>query len=226
MAASIEDVNALRKLDPSSCIVLDTETTGVDTSNDEVLSIAIIDGTGKKLYDGLVKPKRKRKWKEAEAVHGISPKHVANAPTMAEVADVVGPMVNEAALVVGYNVTFDIQMLRSSGLFVKHVEVFDVMREFARLAPEGRWPKLGECARHYGYRFRAHDALEDAKATLHCLKALLRDERYLKAVRSGAMSTPGLFERIKFWCFMAVVGFIVLLIVLFGLAYCVSKAFG
>lgn len=45
-----------------------------------------------------------------------------------------------------------------------------------------KWFKLEQCAREYKYKFNAHDALEDAKATLHCYKSLLNDNRYLEII--------------------------------------------
>lgn len=57
------------------------------------------------------------------------------------------------------------------------------MKEFAPVAGkwderhgDWRWVKLGQCAGHYGYRFEAHDALEDTRATLHCFNTMLSDD--------------------------------------------------
>lgn len=57
------------------------------------------------------------------------------------------------------------------------------MKEFAPVAGkwderhgDWRWVKLGQCAGHYGYRFDAHGALEDTRATLYCFNAMLSDD--------------------------------------------------
>lgn len=34
------------------------------------------------------------------------------------------------------------------------------------------WKDLSTCADYYGYKFQAHDSLEDAKATLYCYKKM------------------------------------------------------
>lgn len=33
-----------------------------------------------------------------------------------------------------------------------------------------KWQSLTKCATYYGYEFKAHDSLEDVKATLYCYK--------------------------------------------------------
>ena len=85
-----------------------------------------------------------------------------------------------ATLIVGYNVAFDLAFVRVAGISCGNVPVFDVMREFAPVVGRRRgggrdysWVPLERCARHYGIRFRAHDALEDARATLCCFWAML-----------------------------------------------------
>ena len=42
--------------------------------------------------------------------------------------------------------------------------------------------KKRECAEYYGYEFKAHDSIEDVKATLHCYRKLTeqRQEHIVK----------------------------------------------
>ena len=42
--------------EPIDLIVVDTETTGLDASIDELLQVSIIDGDGNTLYNGYFKP--------------------------------------------------------------------------------------------------------------------------------------------------------------------------
>ena len=40
-----------------------------------------------------------------------------------------------------------------------------------------KWQSLTKCATYYGYEFKAHDSLEDVKATLYCYKKNGRGHR-------------------------------------------------
>ena len=54
-------------------IVIDTETAGFYSGWDELLQVSVIDGEGYVLFDRLIKPSRRKKWPDAQRVHGISP---------------------------------------------------------------------------------------------------------------------------------------------------------
>lgn len=186
-----ERLKRVKEIDPSKIAVLDTETTGLDPKNDEVLSLSIVDGAGEMLFDSLIRPSRRKRWPKAQEIHGISPADVADAPTLAEVSDEVRGILRDADLVVGYNVEFDLGMLEAGGLDL-YFPTFCVMKEFAPV--NGRWSekrgdyawcKLAQCAKHYGYGpFAAHGSLEDAKATAHCFRELTKDPAYASAVES------------------------------------------
>ena len=66
-------------------IVLDTETTGLNAAEDEILQVSIIDNEGAVLFDSYIKPTQHTEWAEAERIHHITPEMVADAPTIAEV---------------------------------------------------------------------------------------------------------------------------------------------
>lgn len=171
----------------SKVIVIDTETTGLDESKDEVLSLSIVDGNGAVLFDHLIKPARRKRWPNATEIHGIRWADVKNEKTLLEYEEEISAIFCRAALIVGYNVDFDLKMLRASGAIVpRNIETFDVMAQYAEV--HGKWSewqgkkafvKLAECAKHYGYTFQAHISLEDAKATAHCFRSILQDPDYL-----------------------------------------------
>lgn len=57
-------------------ICLDCETTGLDPTEDEILSLSIVDWDGNVLLDRRYKPERKTEWPDAQRVNGISPRAV------------------------------------------------------------------------------------------------------------------------------------------------------
>lgn len=57
-------------------ICLDTETTGLNHYDDEILQLSIIDGSGAILFSEYVKPVHHECWTDAEKVNHISPSMV------------------------------------------------------------------------------------------------------------------------------------------------------
>ncbi|WP_072369874.1 3'-5' exonuclease [Thermophilibacter mediterraneus] len=169
------DVSWVRGLSRRAVVCLDVETTGLDPRRDEVLQLAVVRGDGEVLVSQLLRPARVRAWPAAQRVHGIAPEAVRGCPTLGSIASEVTGELARADLVVGYNVAFDLSFLREAGIGAGRARVFDVMREHAPV--EGRWNAargsyswvpLEACAARYGCHLRAHDALEDARATLRC----------------------------------------------------------
>ena len=161
-----------RNIDPSRIIVIDTETTGLDPEKDEVLSLAILDGNGNVLFNDYVRPARRKRWPNAARINGITWADVKDKRTIRDRSCEIESLFKNAQLVVGYNTDFDLRMLKASGLVIETHSVYDVMKHYASIHNGGRYAKLAQCARHYGYAYDAHNALEDAKATLHCYKML------------------------------------------------------
>lgn len=176
-------LDKLRAIDPGQIIVFDTETTGISTSNNEILQLSIMDGLGNVLFDDLIKPERRKTWKKAQEIHGISPADVKDKQTILERREEIEPIFKGAKLYVGYNVEFDLGFLRESGLSIPNRQKFDVMEEFAKIHGEynefrgGYKPcKLVDCAAYYDLMyFDAHDSMADVRATLHCFNGILDD---------------------------------------------------
>lgn len=158
-------------------IVFDTETTGLSAVTDEILQLSIIDGDGKVLFSSLVKPYFHDSWEQAQSIHGISPEDVENAPYAHEIVKGVKKIFDSADELITYNGMFDMRMLErwSIDIDLEKKIHHDVMKYFAKIYGERneqygnyKWQKLEKCAQYYGYEYKAHDALEDVKATLYC----------------------------------------------------------
>ena len=164
-------------------IVLDTETTGLNAAEDEILQVSIIDNEGAVLFDSYIKPTQHTEWAEAERIHHITPEMVADAPTIAEVMPEINDILNRYDKIVGYNLKFDKAFLENNGAEFLSTEYADVMKMFAPIYGEwndqrgsSKWQKLTIAADYYGYDWsehkEAHNSLGDCYATLHVYKEI------------------------------------------------------
>ena len=164
-------------------IVLDTETTGLNAAEDEILQVSIIDNEGAVLFDSYIKPTQHTEWAEAERIHHITPEMVADAPTIAEVMPEINDILNRYDKIVGYNLKFDKAFLENNGAEFSSTEYADVMKMFAPIYGEWndqrgsyKWQKLTIAADYYGYDWsehkEAHNSLGDCYATLHVYKEI------------------------------------------------------
>lgn len=167
-------------------IVIDTETTGLNPYDDELLQVSIIDGQGNTLFNSYIKPLYTDNWNKAMAVNHITPETVATAPNILEVKQEISRIINSAHTIIGYNVDFDLGFLSNIGIRNENVAIVDVMEDFADIYGEWseqygchKWQKLTKCAEYYGYDWGtdiAHDSLADCKATLYCYQKMLQEE--------------------------------------------------
>lgn len=164
-------------------VCFDTETTGVDPSKDELLQITIFDGTGKEIYSSLVKPEYHASWYQAQLVNHISPKDVRNSPSARDIAKTVNRIFQEADIIVGHNVKFDMDMI-SAGCGTKFDGkiIHDTLKVFRTQFPKGSH-KLRDAVMIYCpeelkvYDNNAHKADTDAKATLAVFRAQIEKEK-------------------------------------------------
>jgi DNA polymerase-3 subunit epsilon len=107
-------------------------------------------------------------------IHGITNDHVADAPSWADVLEIVRPVLH-GRTVVAYNSSFDRSMFEQCcsavALLTPDIEWHCAMRAYAayrkdpRLPSQGyRWRPLYEAADSFGLKIPTHRALADALA--------------------------------------------------------------
>lgn len=165
-----------------SALILDTETTGLD-SNAEIVEISIIDCTGTVLMDTLIKPTHPIP-ADATRIHGITNESVASAPTWPEVTGQFQKIVQGRTLVI-YNADYDLRIINQTN--VKHSwPIMPLDAECAMLAyaefygewddyrNKFKWQRLGSAAAQQGVVIEgeAHRALADCRMTLGIIEAM------------------------------------------------------
>lgn len=166
---------------PEKIIVLDTETTGFK-KEDEVLQLTVLNGNGKELFNEYFKPNHTQSWESAEKCNHISPKFVADKPSLLSRKDQIESLLKNADVIVGYNPGFDIKMLEQNGIAVpKDKRYVDIMIPYAEVKNvpneygKPKWFKLMDCAKEYGFpEADFHNSLGDTKATLHCYQEMMK----------------------------------------------------
>lgn len=93
-------------MDRKKVLFFDLELTGVYT-HDEIISVSIVDAEGTLIMDTLIKPAHKKKWKNTEKIHGITPAMVEDAPLLDELIPELKRIFDEADNVIAYGVSTD-----------------------------------------------------------------------------------------------------------------------
>jgi DNA helicase-2/ATP-dependent DNA helicase PcrA len=165
-------------------IVFDTETTGLDTNQDDVIQIAaieVIKGIPGKIYEVYIDTDRD--FSEAEKIHNISKEHLINhaIDKVKALSDFI-KFVNNDALI-AHNLDYDYKILnanlKSAGLpsIASNISLYDSIDLAQRV-----YPKLPRYKLEYLLKTlkiqgnNSHNAIDDVKATVnlisHCIKEI------------------------------------------------------
>jgi DNA polymerase III subunit epsilon len=192
-------------------VVLDTETTGLDTKTAEIVEIAVIDKTGKALFDKRVKPRMPIS-PDATRVHGITDEDVASTPALDEIWPQIMSVLSGKRVII-FNAAYDSDILRCSAdrhklllMPFKPACALNMYRSFRALDNRGvsRGNSLEEACRRHGIKAGGHSAVGDCQATLALLGVMAQLEvAHVKApvepdvVEVNAI--PGDSRRVEVW---------------------------
>jgi DNA polymerase-3 subunit epsilon len=164
-------------------VVFDCETTGIDTTRDQVIELCV--------QHGLDANAQSRTWRikpavaihpAAQAVHGITMTDLEHCASFAEYADEIAMVFAQSDVIVGYNLSFDIDMLQAEYmrlgrplLDLSTKKVVDAFRLWQQCEPRS----LQHAHRRFvGEDFAsAHSASADVAATGRVLEGMLKHFR-------------------------------------------------
>ncbi|MBU5610976.1 MULTISPECIES: 3'-5' exonuclease [Aerococcus] len=170
--------NDISYLIPNEYVVFDLETTGLDFSSKIIQLSAVHFRNGSEIdhFDHLINPKTKIPDIITE-ITGITESDVINEPTIDDVIDDFVTFIGDLTIA-GYNSKkFDIQMLKANTDIdlSKHPQL-DVL-ELARMSPIYLYNyKLTTIKAYYGIQNKAHDSLNDSRATALVLEKFRASE--------------------------------------------------
>ncbi|MEY3013710.1 MAG: hypothetical protein RIT45_2445 [Pseudomonadota bacterium] len=189
--------------DGSVVYTFDTETTGTDPARDQIIELCIQRGFGETaesrtwrfLPDVPIAP-------DAERVHGISMADLQGEPRFVERVDEVRGMLEQAKVLVGYNLRFDLDMVQSelrrcgaAPLDLHGILLLDPFRLWQRCEPRS----LQDAHRRFvGSSFDgAHGAAADVAATARVLEGMIEDFA-LQELDWEGVATRAEPERLRF----------------------------
>lgn len=187
---------------PDGFVVWDTETTGLDDDS-KIVSIGIVDETGKVLLNTLINPGVPIP-ADATAIHGVTDDMVADAPTFAEVYPAIRQALQGRRWCI-YNKAYDIPRLEyeverhflptiqpklntvmsNYGFYqIDYRDTHCIMEAFAEFYGDFNdyfqsytWKSLSVATSKLNIKApNAHNALADALATLEVIKAMALNE--------------------------------------------------
>ena len=152
-------------------VIVDVETTGLSADRDRIIQLSavkVIEGKIMSFYNTYIDPGRSIP-ADATKINGITDNMVMNAPRIEEVADNFIKYVGKNP-VVGYNVSFDLKFLFTSGIdLITNRKIYDAY-QLCKTVYKGEYCPVvsysleGIC-RYTGIVYPAHDALYDCIAT-------------------------------------------------------------
>jgi predicted DnaQ family exonuclease/DinG family helicase len=186
---------------PQTYVALDLETTGLDAERDAIIEIGAVKFRDDEVLDTFstfVNPGRRIPTLITELT-GIRDEDVVGAPGLHEVLPRLGRFAAEWPIV-GHSVEFDLSFLRRHSALSENQRL-DTFELASVLLPHAERYSLGSLAGMLGIETeRAHRALDDAQATHHLFRILLRQAaglppRTLKEIagqgeRTGWPATP------------------------------------
>ena len=177
-------------------IVLDFETTGLNTAKDRIIEIGAVKlahGQVVDSYDSFVNPGVLLPAKITEITH-ITDQMLRDAPSAAEALPKLLEFIGDCPIA-AHNANFDCSVLQSelARLGIEYQDQrLDTLALARKLYPELKSHRLGSVCKRLGVSLKdAHRAVNDAAATAQCLARMLEDAKEKGAVTLSDLNEVG-----------------------------------
>lgn len=160
--------------DDEKYIILDTETTGLE-SDDVIIEMSIINLKGETLLDSLISP-LKADFEEATALHGISQEMLESAPKWSEIWPSIQAILKDKIILI-YNAEFDERMIDQTcavaGVEPIELKTICIMDLIMQYEESKYWTSLSNAVSYCV----DHRAKADCLAVLDLLKQISKDKQ-------------------------------------------------
>lgn len=162
------------KIQQGGMVTFDTETTGLSGKYDDILQITIAGQNGEILLSTYVKPQNCTSWEDSMEIHHITPEMVKDAPTADKVASIVKQIFDNADMIVGYNVGFDVKMVANRfGYEFDENKIIDALPLFRQYLKENLEKTEGRAC------YKAEDGSVVQANLSSAVKVLLGNQEYI-----------------------------------------------
>lgn len=160
-------------------VCIDLETTGLNPKKDRIIEIGAVkirNGNITDTFEQLINPKQVLE-ERIEVLTGITSKELEDQPVIRKVLPALQDFLEEDVLV-GHRILFDYSFLKR--VFTNEKIPFerkgiDTLKLARRFVKESESKRLEALCQYYGIQYRAHRALEDARATVEVYQRLLEE---------------------------------------------------
>lgn len=161
-------------LESEKHVILDTETTGLE-SDDEIVEISIINMKGEVLLNTFVYTDKEIS-PGASAVNGITKEDIEGQPTIEALKEKLDEILT-GKVIITYNADFDRRMLRQSGYKNKKMAFTCLMNMYTEYENEERWISLQDALFIERIKInQSHRALDDCIACLELIRTLAKKQ--------------------------------------------------
>lgn len=167
-------------------VIINIETTGINSDADEILRLTAINEYGTILLSQMFHPVHTKSWVPASMVHHIVPEAVEECPTLIECRNEIEEVMYSAEYLIGCNTEFMIRIMQQAGIRTCQQTfpcVIDIIDEINAHISSWHAPiyTLRECAEYlqYAWSEKQNAGIDACMTILLCYRRLFHENVWL-----------------------------------------------